>query len=550
MTVDPGSGAPMADRMQSLLSQAVEDQRSEQRQVAVALTEVRGQLARISAEIDAIRSAPGGSGSADEAVATVGRDVREAVRMLAERLDAVGRSVQERGADIAEVKVAVQDLHGAVRGHTNALAGVNQALGAVPAVGERVGGLQDNLVSLHERLAGLEELTASVDRLAMRVESADQDMRELRSAFTGMASRMAELPSRADLGAAGAQSSQPLDIIASRLARVESAIPEVLSRIDAVRERLDAAATSAGMTGGGDAGDGGTGEGGGGTAAGTAFGGGVDVAGRLDAVEAALVMLTEQLTAEPDSDDGVAADDAPDPVAEELAELREGLFGEEGLVARLESSALDDAALDERIAEAVGAAVTESERRVSEHVDVAVLALAEAIFRSGRRGGRALPVAPVSPPPAPTSAVAQDDADAETDEYDDEPDEVEASAADADLGEDADDGYDEDEADDAEDLDDSDEDDDSEEEDDSDEDGEDYGDDIADSDDADNIADSAVEGDDAAEGGDAAGSARMSAWQVPARPAAGVPPPPAPPATPATEEPKSGRRRPWWRPGD
>src|SRR5438067_2196558 len=204
MTVDPGSGAPMADRMQSLLSQAVEDQRAEQRQLAVALMDVRGQLGRVVTELEALRTAPagegggGGGGGAQEAVATISRDLREAVRMLAERLDAVGRSVQERGVDLAEIKVAVADLHSAVRGHTNALAGVNQALAAVPAVGERVGGLQDNLVSLHDRLVGLEEVVAAVDRLGLRIESADQDLRELRSAFTGMASRMAELPSRSD----------------------------------------------------------------------------------------------------------------------------------------------------------------------------------------------------------------------------------------------------------------------------------------------------------------------------------------------------------------
>src|SRR5690349_10378945 len=120
MTVDPGSGMPMADRMQSLLSQAVEDQRAEQRALTAALMDVRGQLNQVVADLGALRSAPAGDGgagdggAAGEAVATMSRDLREAVRMLAERLDAVGRSVQERGADLAEIKVAVGDLHNAV----------------------------------------------------------------------------------------------------------------------------------------------------------------------------------------------------------------------------------------------------------------------------------------------------------------------------------------------------------------------------------------------------------------------------------------------------
>jgi len=483
MTVDPGSGAPMADRMQSLLSQAAEDQRSEQRQLAAALTEVRGQLARISSEIEALRSAPGGGGgaggSADEALAVVSRDLREAVRMLAERLDAVGRSVQERGADIAEMKIAVEDLHSAVRGHTNALAGVNQALAAVPAVGERVGGLQDNLTSLHERLVGLEEVAAAVDRVGLRIESADQDLRELRSAFTGVASRMAELPSRADLTASGAQSAESLDVVAGRLARVESAIPELFARLDALREHRPA--------GGGEPGP--AGEPGAPVADG-------EVIARLDAVEAALVVLTEQLTAEPEP----AADGDDGSVAEQLAELTEGLFGEDGLAARLDGLVVDEDALNDRVA----AAVAESERRLSTHMDEAVLALAEALFRTGGRRPARAPAAPPMPPvppvvPTPAPPLVADEVD---EEYDEEPVD-QAELEDEEL---------EDEELDDEELED------------------------------DDLEDDDLDGED--EDAPAAGEASSTlAWQVPApAPVADVPAP--------EEEPKQGRRRPWWRPGD
>lgn len=487
MTVDPGSGAPMADRMQSLLSQAVEDQRSEQRQLAVALTEVRGQLARIGTEIEAMRAAPAGggsgSGSSDEAIAMVSRDIREAVRMLAERLDAVGRSVQERGADLAEMKVAVQDLHSAVRGHTNALAGVNQALAAVPAVGERVGGLQDNLVALHDRLAGLEEVTAAVDRLGVRIESADQDLRELRSAFSGMAARMAELPSRSDLGAASAASGESLETIASRLARVESAIPELLSRIDAVRDHVTT--RPAGEPAEGDQ-----------RGPAPAAGASDEVVSRLDAVESALVVLTEQLTAEPEQPDESGEYDEADPVAEQLAELIEGLFGEDGLVARLDGSSIDEGALDERISETVQAAVGESERRLTSHMDEAVLALAEALFRTKGRSGRTAtppptPAVPVTP--VPPAAPAEPEDDGYDDALDDEPPYAEtAEPAESDVA----DGAGEDPA------------------------------------DADPEPDSA-----------ATASMPVSSWQLP------VPQPASEPAS-AESEPKSGRRRPWWRPGD
>src|SRR5207248_10596970 len=127
------------------------------------------------------------------------------------------------------------------------------------------------------------------------------------------------------------------------------------------------------------------------------------------------------LTAEPEPPaDGELAD----PVAEQIAELNDGLFGEDGLVARLEDSAVDQGSLDARISEAVSS----SERRLSAHIDEAVLALAEALFRTSRRPARATaampPPAPVVAPPAPVAppiaAVAEPAPDAPGEEYDDE----------------------------------------------------------------------------------------------------------------------------------
>src|SRR3954468_3779442 len=97
MTVEPGgTGAPKSERMQSLLSRAVEDQLSEQRQIAGVLTELRAQLQQINSQVAARRrDAPAGGGS-DAALSTVSADVREAVRLLGERLDGVARVVEQR----------------------------------------------------------------------------------------------------------------------------------------------------------------------------------------------------------------------------------------------------------------------------------------------------------------------------------------------------------------------------------------------------------------------------------------------------------------------
>jgi len=87
MTQDPGSGSPMSERMQSLLSRAVEDQLSEQRQLAGALTEMRTQLSRLGSQLESLQAGDAGGPQLDEALGAISGEVREAVRLLGERLD-------------------------------------------------------------------------------------------------------------------------------------------------------------------------------------------------------------------------------------------------------------------------------------------------------------------------------------------------------------------------------------------------------------------------------------------------------------------------------
>src|SRR3954471_3961998 len=147
MTADPGSGTPMSERMQALLSRAVEDQISEQRQVAGAMNEVRSYLAHLGAELQQLRATAGGA--ADEEiqrqVAGVAADVREAIRVLGDRLDGVTALVQQRGNDLAEIRSVIDS------------------------------------------------------ELRPRVDSVDAAMRDLRSAFTGIGARVADLPGRHDM---------------------------------------------------------------------------------------------------------------------------------------------------------------------------------------------------------------------------------------------------------------------------------------------------------------------------------------------------------------
>ena len=402
MTVEPpgGSGAPMSDRMQSLLSRAVEDQLSEQRQIAGVLSDLRAQLQRITSDIAGLRAEGGSSGASDSALASVSADVREAVRLLGERLDGVGRLVQQRGSDLAELRAATDQLHTVVRGQGEALGGIGNGLAALPAFGERIGGLQDNLAALHERLTGLDRVGDTVTALQQRVEAVDQGLRELRSAFAAIGARMAELPGRADLDAVAGRSATPLAELGQRLAELDSGIsaltaqvtslaarPEPGGQVDALRAELARFAEATHEE--------------------------IDVVQqRLVAVDRRLDEVIEALTpAEPEEADhgadGAEEEYAEDPVLAELVDLREALLGEDGLAARVEAAGAED--IDARVTSAVEQAVAASEERLTAHIDEAVLALAEALLR--RRGGRPAGQAQPSQPPSVVQPVAQSEPD-------------------------------------------------------------------------------------------------------------------------------------------
>ena len=486
MTESGGPGTPMSERMQSLLSRAAEDQLSEQRQIAGVLTDLRAQVQRITADIAALREQAHTGGGSDAALSTVSADVREAVRLLGERIDGVARLVQQRGNDLAEIRGLVEQTQGAVRGQGEAVGGLSSGLTALPAFGERIGGLQDTLNALHERLAGLDALSGSLGALQQRVDGVDQGLRDLRSAFAAVGARMAELPGRPDLEAMAQRSTAPLAELHEQIAGVHQSVAAVAAQISAAADQADQ----------GDQSD------------------EADAAQRVDELRAELARfaaaardetqeLAQRLTAldrrltevlDAVTPEEVAEDEAEtgeeeyveDPVLTELADLREALLGDDGLAARVEAAGAED--LDTRVSAAVESAVAASEERLAAHIDEAVLALAEALLR--RRSGSRMATSPISamvgpPAPAPTASPEP------TYEATEEP-------ADG-VGSEADGGADEE---------------------------------------PDAPAESAQADEPSAEN-----PASGPAWQTPrADPAGGQPWPPA--------EDNSRRRRPWWRPGD
>ena len=381
MTQDPGSGVPMSERMQSLLSRAVEDQLSEQRQLAGALAEVRAQLSRLTDQLGTTPAGAAASPQIDEALGAIAGSVRDAVRLLGERLDTVGRLVQQRGHDLAEQRALIGELKAAVDGHGNALAGMTGGLAALPAFGERIDALQGGLAGLGDRLRGIEELTSAIGALQQRADAVDSGLRELRQAFSGVAARAAQLPGREDVEALTGRVADSVDGLGGRLSRLETSLPSLLERLDALADAHEEIKDSLRDV------QAGLGEG---AATGTAGSPELaDLAGLREEVAA----LRSDLTAGEADDDDVGA------LMERLDALHEGLLGGDGVVARLaalETAPAGPAAATsgvdaEAVEEIVASAVAESEQRLADHIDEAILTLAEALLRRKSRSRAAAP---------------------------------------------------------------------------------------------------------------------------------------------------------------
>ncbi|MCW2499937.1 MAG: hypothetical protein JWN87_1613, partial [Frankiales bacterium] len=103
MTDTPGGappGGPVSDRMQALLSRAVEEQVSEQRAVSSLLTELRVQVTGLTESVrlaasDAAVERLGGT------VSTVVADLRTSTSLLGQRIEALSKRIESAVADTA-----------------------------------------------------------------------------------------------------------------------------------------------------------------------------------------------------------------------------------------------------------------------------------------------------------------------------------------------------------------------------------------------------------------------------------------------------------------
>ena len=436
--MDDNPSDPVSDRMQALLSRAVEEQVSEQRAVSTALTELRGLVAGLGDAVRRSASEQSVDRLSDE-VATVVADLRTTASLLGSRLDGLASRVQQSTSDTAvpveaatarltALAAEVADQRAALVDLGRAVASLSAFPAALAALQTDVAGLHDRLFSLVEVRSALDDLaahtTTTLDGLSPRLDALQAKVEGLGAvpgpdrlrdavvdALTGRLDALEQLMSRpvigpAELASALAVARTSLDqALDGRSATLTAALAAADRRLSQVGERLSNVGDAAGgvpalatdltrlaarveelhvlsaqVTG---------------------IAGGV-AALRADTGPAALALGLTGLREDVGELATKVADAAP-PALEETATLVSARVADrlvETLAPRIADSVLTrvsaalvaqvSAALSPQVRqdtqEVVLAAAADSERRVLAHVDESVLALAEALLR--RRRGR------------------------------------------------------------------------------------------------------------------------------------------------------------------
>ncbi|MDP9183245.1 MAG: hypothetical protein M3P04_10775, partial [Actinomycetota bacterium] len=205
MSEAPAVG-PASERMQALLSRAVEEQVSEQRAASSVLHELKEQLASLEA---GVRGAAANATveRLDTAVATVVADQRTATTLLSQRLEALtGRveALSALGEDVSAQAAALDRVHTAL-----------ESFGSFPRA---LSSLQHDLAGLHDRLAPLAEMQAVVGDLGARTSSTLDELRPQLGALEAKIASIGAVPEADRLRDA------VVDALSIRLERLQQAV--------------------------------------------------------------------------------------------------------------------------------------------------------------------------------------------------------------------------------------------------------------------------------------------------------------------------------------
>ncbi|MCW2544855.1 MAG: hypothetical protein JWM40_2407 [Frankiales bacterium] len=426
---------PASDRMQALLSRAVEEQVSEQRAVSTILAELRQQVHGLA---EALRHT-----AADASVERLGglvsnvvADLRTSTSLLGQRIEALSKRIDAVAADAAAPSQAAATSMGAmstdIHAQAEAIGQMRAAMAQLGAFPAALAALQKDVAGMHDRLQPLADLRSTVAELGVasggegsggpRLDAIESKLEELAQAVRpervrdavvdALAGRLAKLEEAASRPVVGPEVLRSafgdfrasLDVAsAERWDEQTAALTAVENRLGQVGQRIA------------DIGD----------AAGAVPGLATDMAelgsklsalsglsDGLEVIAEGVRALQEQSTAE-DGGSALAAihgqldalaeavTAAAGPGAEELANAVSQRVADrlvETLAPRIADVVLTrvSGALVSQLGEALSPrlqadtealvrnSVNDSERRVLAHLDEAVLALAEALLRRGK----------------------------------------------------------------------------------------------------------------------------------------------------------------------
>ena len=173
-SVDDISSGPVSDRMQALLSRAVEEQVSEQRAVSTVLADLRSQVAGLDDSVRRTASEQTVERLATE-VATVVADLRTTASLLGSRLDALTSRVQQSSADttvpVEAATARMTALAAEIADQRAVLEDLAVAMTALASFPTALASLQTDVAGLHDRLSPLPEVRAALGDLATRTTS-------------------------------------------------------------------------------------------------------------------------------------------------------------------------------------------------------------------------------------------------------------------------------------------------------------------------------------------------------------------------------------------